>query len=84
MNLLYTGTDRTNGDMCIPHHYRCDKVNDCTDGSDESGCDYVCPVGKHACSSGALLVNLFCMTMPFVLVRFKMAYTWNSSVKMIN
>ncbi|XP_072042803.1 uncharacterized protein [Amphiura filiformis] len=41
----------TDGQQCIPSHWRCDYFNDCGDNSDEAGCecdlitDFMCTVG---------------------------------------
>ncbi len=35
-------------------HYVCDRIADCTDGSDEVGCNYTCPAGAFPCTIGTV------------------------------
>jgi hypothetical protein len=40
--------------MCIPETWRCDSVDDCTSGEDESHCD--CPMDSFKCHSGGCIL----------------------------
>ncbi len=48
------GVDKLNGERCVWNHYVCDRVVDCSDGSDELACNYTCPQGAFPCRDGTV------------------------------
>ena len=52
----------TSGDMCIPKRWRCDGTTECSDQSDELGCE-ICNVtqyNRHFCEAGQCKRDGFC------------------------
>ncbi len=48
------GWDIRRGDECVPDEARCNRLNDCSDGSDERGCVYSCGEGLFMCATGTM------------------------------